>query len=1737
MRKLAATLVALAVVAILLVVFFRDAVAKTALSLGGLASGYSISAGQIRLGARHGALVGVHVSRGGEPVLDAARIDVDYNPRDLLPGSRHRFGISALSIDAPHITLIHHQDGSYNVSPLGGGPAGPPGPPNRVPLDMTIRVRNATATLVDKYRFYAASRVQSLSGVDADVAINDTALTWYRVTGTLNDFGPKPFRVAGSIDARTGFALHHISAKAIPIATISNYFINSRAAEVLGGTVRNMDMRMWQYAGDALHMAGSGMLADGRMNVHGMDAPIAQLAGRITLFDSGFAADHMGASVGHVRIQCSGGIFDFSRPQFRIGVEGSGDLRNLHEIMKIAGSLPIRGAVRIHALIAGDLSSPVLLVGFDGKHWDYGSVPLENPNGQVALLNDRLIILPFHATYGAMKMHVQGSLQLGKQVHSTLALHAYGPSARIPYLGALVPDQPIVLEALLGGDDLKVDVRGYLVSLTDPANVNAFYSLNRYGEGAFGPMQLREPAGGTLVAGFSLDREHGNSAFWASVHDMRLREPQPIRLPGVTIPELPPMDAQIQTANIAGTGSSNHVVIGGRVAMSPASIAGVPFDRVNAAFAGPFSESRLSSVQASGPWGSFEGGGTFGTGIIAARGNYHGTLQGLHMFLGGLKAQGSVDGPVGIAIAGGKIFVQVQNAQLANADIQGIPISQMSGTMSFANNMMRIYAARAAAAGGNVDVAGTFATGVSHTQSALALVTSPLRASALHSLGVPLSTGTLQAAGTMSPSRSIPNLNAGVVVQNGNLLGYAPFNITSEMELRNGSLQLSRGVASLGTTIADVDGSVAGITSGAPVYDLLATVPAGDIASAAAMMHLPSYHADGSFDGNLRIGGAGVKPVVNGSVRIPEATVNGMGVRDGSAQIAVSGGGGDVRNGAITIGESRVQFGAAVHPGVLAFSMHAAHADLSDFNDYFDTGDTLAGTGSVNVAFSHFNNLTFTSGNVDIDNFRFRRLPIGNTDAHWNGVRNIVQGTVAVGGEHGLLDANGTIGFAPSTSLGGIVAGSRYDLNAKLQNFDLATWLPALGYPQLPVTGRVDGTASVRGSYPHLQLGMDASARNGTFGPFTVTQALVRAQTAGDRINVTQLVFALPSLEATGTGSFGLTAAAPVDLRVHGATSDLAGLISQATKQRLPITGSFESTVTIGGTLHAPRFTAALAGTNVNAYGIQMPALLGEVELANRSMLLRNAHFTFVHGSATIAGTLPITLQPFAFGSPNAPMAMDLTADAIDLSAFQQYLGNDTKLGGTLSGHIGVNGFIGSPRIYGDLSATNVSYTSALETTPITHTVAQMSFTGTTATLSRLHANLGSGSLDGSGSLNFGGGIESGPLAYGISAKTHAAQMSSPLFGSATFDSNVHLTRVPGKLAVISGTVGIPDAVIPLSAFLQLAGGPNAGTAPSGPPLNVGFDLTIKSGKNVRVRGGGAGLFGLDIGGTGQVHLAGTLQQPTLEGTFNSSGGTLTYIDHAFRIQQGTVTFTPANGVLPDLYALATTHVNNPDPNTARNPTGYADITARVTGVVPNVKVAFSSNPPGYTDQQIIALLLPFNGLVGPVQFTETGAILPAGTLAGAPLPGTGGLLPGVFQQRQNGTVTIGQEAFNILNTQFASGILSPITSALGNTLGLSDVGLTVDYSGNVGLDVRRLLGANVYAVYGTTFAVPIRQTFGVAYQPTAFTSAQFTTFWQQGETPLFLAPNQTLSSNPRASAGQPLTGSNGFTFLFQRLF
>src|SRR6185437_7243634 len=126
--------------------------------------------------------------------------------------------------------------------------------------------------------------------------------------------------------------------------------------------------------------------------------------------------------------------------------------------------------------------------------------------------------------------------------------------------------------------------------------------------------------------------------------------------------------------------------------------------------------------------------------------------------------------------------------------------------------------------------------------------------------------------------------------------------------------------------------------------------------------------------------------------------VNGLPFVDASASLAADTRGVTVRDGRVRVGTTGVAFAAVSRPNDVAVDVAAPAADFEDFNNYFDTGDTLAGRGSLRFFGSFSGGRLTTDGRIDVSRLRYRSLPIGDTQADWRSVRNVANGTLSVGG-------------------------------------------------------------------------------------------------------------------------------------------------------------------------------------------------------------------------------------------------------------------------------------------------------------------------------------------------------------------------------------------------------------------------------------------------------------------------------------------------------------------------------------------------------------------------------------------------------------------------------------------------------------------------------------------------------------------------------------------------------------------
>jgi hypothetical protein len=1709
-----------------------------------LATGYAVEIGELHV-ARDGAVFSnVRVDRGSQPILRARRIAVRYCLRDLLPGSAHRLGILGIDVAGARLTLTRLRDGSFSVA-LPGGPAAIPHPSrvNPVPWRFHATVRDAQLELREPSAYDPSAKDIVADGIDADADVDTAAVTHYHVRGAFERESHEPFTIAGRIDAIRGYAIHHARAARFPLRGLANYFAQTPQVRILQATAENFDARVYSLtvepnADPSYHVSLGVDVRDGRLALTALSAPIDRFRARLELVDDAFYVRRADAMLAGIPLHITGGAYDFTgaltgTAQLGLGVDGTGDLSGLRRAFAFARDQAISGRARFGVLVHGPISDPVIVARVTAPHASYRAMPFDALEAGVVYHSNVVALAPLRARYGGVAIGVRGTLGIGDHVLSRFAVHVDGSASRLPYLDEMLGDEPIAIDASAVGRDLLFNVEGSAASARGVRRVAALFEMNPDGTARVEPFWLHTERG-DFDGAYVLDRPHDSSAFWLAASDLRMRAPRFPAFVGLSLPAMPPIDGRSVGMMLAGGGSGDNVVMAGNVAGSDTTISGVRFDRLAAEFGGTLQSTAINSLRASGPWGEFSGDGLFSEQRFVAYGAYRGTFEGLQPFLGSaMTAHGALRGTVAVAVEPKRIVVQGTNLTMQHATLRGVPLSRANLTLAVEGNRLRILSADAGAAGGEVVAAGDFSLtppqGGGAGSGALSLVAKRLHAAQLRGIGLPLDAGTLSATGDLSAGAPLPRFDGGVAIAAGRV---ANFSIAGDgnVNLSGDSVALRRVVGAFGDASARIDGSIGSLQSGAPSYDLDANVPAAQVAPALRQFGIPNYKTDGTFNAQLHIAGRSLRPRVTGHVGVPAGDVNGLPFVDGSVLLAADPSGVSVRQGSVLVGTTAAAFSAVALPNQSAIDLRAPHATLSDFNNFFDTGDTLAGRGSVKLAAASKGGRVTSSGDLDVRGFRYRNLPIGDTRAVWSSANNALAGTLAVGGREGMLHARGTIGLSPQQTMQSTLTHSRFDLTGDVRDLDLSLWMPALGMQSVPITGRASGDATIRGRFPLLDVRANAQVRDGTLGPLTLDSASAALHAAGRRIVVDRAELATPEIVASAAGSFGLGRDDPLDLRVHAATDHFAKLVYDVSRVRLPISGSFESTLSVAGTYRAPTFLAGFDGTAVRAYGLSIASLFGEFRLHRNALVLSNAGATFGKGEVTLAGSLPLSLSPLRLPS-DQPMNFDLDVVGLDPAVFDETLGQSTKMTGLIDGHIGLSGTVLRPSIVGRLALAGGSYSSALERVPITQLAAALSFARNSATIDRLSARLGSGTAQLSGRVDFPNGFTGGTASLHFAGLARGAQLDLPAYGSGTLDARLALDKRPGSAALLSGNATLSNATLPFATFIKAAQG---AASPALPPLPLAFDLRATAGKNVRVRGSGYGA-GLDIGASGSVQLGGTLTSPTLDGVFTSSGGTLTYFDRAFRVAQGEVRFNAADGVLPTLHAVASSTVVNPDPDRARNPYGSAEITIKVDGPIAGLKIGLTSNPPGYTRDEILGLIAPFGGFVNGIAFSRQSMLAPRQPSGITPL-GALSPIPNV-DLAQRSTITVGQEAFNILNAQFAASLLGPVESTIGQGLGLSSVNLTLGYYGNVGFTATRLLGKAVSAVYAVTFGLPQVQSFGLMVQPNPVTSATLNFFYQSGPTKLLQLPTSPVGYNASYTVAQPLIGNSGFSLTVQHYF
>ncbi|HEX3670916.1 MAG TPA: translocation/assembly module TamB domain-containing protein [Candidatus Cybelea sp.] len=980
------------------------------------------------------------------------------------------------------------------------------------------------------------------------------------------------------------------------------------------------------------------------------------------------------------------------------------------------------------------------------------------------------------------------------------------------------------------------------------------------------------------------------------------------------------------------------------------------------------------------------------------------------------------------------------------------------------------------------------AWGAGQAHGRVAFADGALRGALFGSVG-----NTASFAATVAGTPRTPRVSGTVVVAGRR---YRNFDVNGSAGVRfdRNALDVRNAEIALGPLFVGVAGTIRGIVPGAalaPHYDLIAQVHSSDVGTLVASVRPRSASlVEGSIDANVHVGGSGAAPDVSGTIAASEGSINGLSFRDfhgavegGLAAVALNG-------GSVVVGDSAIGLSAtATRTGDAAFAVRAPHLDLADLNDFFDQGDVLGGTGSLAMqAHVDGRQILATSGNAQFSGARVRRIALGNVAAHWSSSGETIATALRFGGPNGSVALNGSV--APNAK--------RVDLHAAVSNLDLGVWLPMLGFnAPVSVTGKLDARTDVVGTYPDVAMQLHAAVFGGTAGSLTIDRFEVDASAAHGRGTIASAELDLPYLTTRGSGTFGLRPSDRLALALHSTSPDVGEFLARAGEKRIAVHGTLDSTLRIEGTPEQHRLDDAIAMESVRYGSFALPRIAADVQADRHAVDVRNGEVDFSRGRALLSAHVPIGMTRSKATLVDAPISASLIADDVELSNFVDLLPKGTQLSGRVDGRVNANGTIAAPQLAGSLGLRNATINGPIEKSPITGISADLAFGGNRAQM-QSHAFVGGGTITAQATAALTDLRRPGAATFIAQAQASNARLDLPAYFQGTLNGNVALVRSGTAVPQVTGDMTITNARIPLNSLLNQHGGPN-----KGPGLpNVAFhDVRVSAGANVRVQSAN-----VDVGTTGSALLGGTLEAPTLAGTFRSTGGSLSFYRN-FYVERAAVSFDPSSGVIPDIDAVATTFV--PDPATA--------VRLHVTGQVTNMNLELASDP-SYDREQILGLL------VGAQQF---------GAVRGVQSTGGGTFSAGSAAQSL---------AFGQLNTAFTRTLLEPLSASLGGSLGFTEVQITSDIQTGVGVNAVKAFGKYVNAIYAQSFGYPRTQSVGLEARPNAGTGLRLTAYTSTGPT-LFALQQQpqpiafgVLNLNP-LTAYSPITGTNGVTFNYLRKF
>lgn len=580
---------------------------------------------------------------------------------------------------------------------------------------------------------------------------------------------------------------------------------------------------------------------------------------------------------------------------------------------------------------------------------------------------------------------------------------------------------------------------------------------------------------------------------------------------------------------------------------------------------------------------------------------------------------------------------------------------------------------------------------------------------------------------------------------------------------------------------------------------------------------------------------------------------------------------------------------------------------------------------------------------------------------------------------------------------------------------------PKLGFSRegtstaFDLDGRYDGAPlNARGRIEQQAAGLKIALDTLSAAPRRIPLSLARPAAltiAGGKVTIDTATI------SAGSGSVDVTGSAGETLDLNAALRNVPASLVSTVAPTLAPDGTISGTVTVKGTPAAPVVTyaldwanAAVAQTRSTGIGAFSVSAKGDFRDGRLSL------DTNVTGQAGLGlsggGTFSLSGQ--------RPIAMKFTGKL----PFAALTGMLSRQGFVLEGaadlDISVSGGLGAPQITGTVRTSGARLIDVRRNLAVEQLAATVTLEGNRASVTGLTGKLASG-----GGISGGGTIDilSPGLPADIAIKLDKAvyvdgtmvastadgqlTIKGPLLSGPVLAGRIDLSKtaitIPEKLPTSLSELDIRHKNAPPAVRQQMA--TITKTERHGSQSSIGLDLTVSSPTQIFVRGRG---IDAELGGT--IAVTGTAQAPNVSGAFDLRRGRLSILTTRMEFTRGTVTF--GGGLVPILDMEATTT------------SGSTTITITIAGFANDPSVSFSSSP-SLPQDEILAQLIFGQSIarLSPLQIAQ---------LADAA-------------------------------AQLAGGRSTSLFEALRSTLGVDDLDISTDETGQAKVSAGKYLNDKTY--------------------------------------------------------------------------